>query len=246
LDSRAAALISDIKKSGGRRVLVCDFSGPTGLTALGIDLANEFSATIAREGGGVIEPVDRSKIPELLHQVRLERENADSHLQGELAAGQLSADDFVSGELSVEGDDVTVRLDLYNVDSDQRIDSQEASIIMYSEAEKLFNTQIHDSPQSAYPFAGTEGYSTPQCIHCPNAQFSDAAAREKVQGTVVVMTVIGPDGKVESLHLLKGLPYGLSESAIAAVQTWQLKPALDPGGKPAAVRDAIDIVFHLY
>ncbi|HEY6464756.1 MAG TPA: hypothetical protein VIY69_02115 [Candidatus Acidoferrales bacterium] len=48
MDSRAAAITADIKKTGGTKVLVYDFSGPTGLTALGIELADEFSESIAR------------------------------------------------------------------------------------------------------------------------------------------------------------------------------------------------------
>jgi hypothetical protein len=180
LDSRAAVIISNIKKTGGSRVLVCDFSGPTGLTALGIELADEFSESIARESDGAIEPVDRSKIPELLHQVGLEREHADSELQGEIAARQLSANDFVSGKLSVAGDEVTVHLELHSVDADQPIEWLEASFILDQGKEKLLNTQFHDAPQGSYPFAGSDGYSTPQCISCPNAQFSDAAVKNKV------------------------------------------------------------------
>lgn len=44
-DSRAAVISADIKKTGGTKVLVCDFSGPRGLTALGIERANEFGAS---------------------------------------------------------------------------------------------------------------------------------------------------------------------------------------------------------
>lgn len=39
-------------------------------------------------------------------------------------ARQLSADDFVSGKLTVAGDEVTIHLELYNVDSDKLIDSR--------------------------------------------------------------------------------------------------------------------------
>lgn len=161
-------------------------------------------------------------------------------------ARQLSADDFVSDKLTVAGDEVTIHLELYNVDSDKLIDSLEASVIMYSSAEKLLSTQFHDSPRSPYPFGGSDGYSTPQCLSCPNAAFSDAAVKKKVQGTVVLMAVIGADGKVESLHSLKSLPYGLTEASIAAVQNWRFKPAVDPSGKPVAVRQTIDVVFHMY
>jgi len=246
LDSKAAVIIANVKNTGGSKVLVCDFSGPKGLTALGIELADEFTRNISREGGGAVQPIDRSKILPLLHQVGLERENADSDLQGEIAAAQLSADDFVTGKLSVEGDEVMIELDLYNVGSDRRIVSVEAPVIMYAGAEKLLNTQIHDSPQGPYPFGGTGGYSVPQCTQCPNAEFTDLAVKKKVQGTVVLMATIGAEGRVESLYVLKGLPYGMNEASLAKVRSWQFKPATDPNGTPAAVRQTIDVVFHLY
>lgn len=57
---------------------------------------------------------------------------------------------------------------------------------------------------------------------------------------------VGTDGKVDSLYTLRGLPDGLTEAAIAAVRNWRFKAAADPSGKPTVVRNAIDVVFHLY
>ena len=96
------------------------------------------------------------------------------------------------------------------------------------------------------PFGGTHGYSMPRCESCPNAQFSQAAVNHKYQGTTMVAAIIGVDGKPTDLHVLKGLPYGLTQSALMAVQSWRFTPATGPDGRPAAVRTMIEVTFRLY
>jgi len=97
-----------------------------------------------------------------------------------------------------------------------------------------------------YPSAGTGGYGYPSCILCPRPDYSDAAMKAKYQGTVVLMVVIGPDGRAIDIHVAKGLGLGLDEKAIEAVRNWRFKPALGPNGKPAAVSAPIEVTFRLY
>lgn len=97
-----------------------------------------------------------------------------------------------------------------------------------------------------YPTAGIGGYGTPTCLYCPNAQFSDEAVKAKYQGSVLVSAVIAADGHVLDVKVVKSLGLGLDENAVAAVKTWRFKPALGPDGKPTAVRQTIEVVFHLY
>jgi len=96
------------------------------------------------------------------------------------------------------------------------------------------------------PNAGTGGYGMPTCLYCPRAEYSDEAMKVKVQGVVELIAVITPDGRVTDVHVSKGLGLGLDEKAIAAVRTWRLTPALGPNGKPAAVRQIIEVAFALY
>ena len=97
-----------------------------------------------------------------------------------------------------------------------------------------------------YPTAGIGGYGSPTCLYCPEAQFTDEAVKAKYQGTVLVSAVIGPDGRVIDAKVIKSLGLGLDENALAAVRTWRFKPALGPDGKPATVRESIEVQFHLY
>jgi periplasmic protein TonB len=94
--------------------------------------------------------------------------------------------------------------------------------------------------------AGTGGYGIPTCIYCPTAQFSDEAVKAKYQGTVLLVAIITADGRATDIHVVKGLGLGLDEKAIEAVRTWRFKPAAGPSGKPATVRQTIEVTFHLY
>jgi protein TonB len=94
--------------------------------------------------------------------------------------------------------------------------------------------------------AGTGGYGIPACIYCPQAQFSDEAVKAKYQGTVLLVAIVTAEGRATEIHVVKGLGLGLDEKAIEAVRTWRFKPALGPNGKPAPVRQTIEVTFHLY
>jgi periplasmic protein TonB len=96
------------------------------------------------------------------------------------------------------------------------------------------------------PTAGTGGYGTPACLYCPAAEYSDEAVKAKYQGTVLLIATITPDGKATDIQVVKGMGLGLDEKAIAAVRTWRFTPARGPDGRPASVRQTVEVQFHLY
>jgi periplasmic protein TonB len=96
------------------------------------------------------------------------------------------------------------------------------------------------------PRAGSGGYGYPACLYCPEAQYSDEAVKAKYQGTVELLAIITPDGRATDIHVVRGVGLGLDEKAIEAVRTWRFRAALGPDGKPAAVRQIIEVTFHLY
>jgi protein TonB len=68
----------------------------------------------------------------------------------------------------------------------------------------------------------------------------------KVQGAVELIAVITAEGRVTDVHVVKGLGLGLDEKAIDAVRTWRLTPARGPDGRPASVRQIIEVSFQLF
>jgi TonB family protein len=100
-------------------------------------------------------------------------------------------------------------------------------------------------PKGSFRESGKAGMTLAKCIKCPSAQFTAAAIKAGLQGTVELMAIVTQEGRAKNIALRKSLGRGLDESAIAAVRDWEFAPALDPDGKPAAVRVKIQCVFHL-
>jgi TonB family protein len=96
----------------------------------------------------------------------------------------------------------------------------------------------------AWPAA--PGYSSPACLYCPQARYSDAAVRAKIAGTLVLSVVIGADGAAQRISVQRALPCGLDQQAIEAVKGWRFRAATDPDGKPATVVQTIEVTFHMY
>lgn len=94
--------------------------------------------------------------------------------------------------------------------------------------------------------AGKGGYTKPDCLKCWSPSYSDEAFYEKIQGTIILSTLITTAGQANDIYVLKGLGHGLDQQAREAVRHWQFKSALGPDGKPAAVRMLIEVDFHLY
>ena len=55
--------------------------------------------------------------------------------------------------------------------------------------------------------------------------YPDAAREAGVQGVVIMEAVIGPDGKVTDVRVLRSVA-GLDEAAVDAVKQWQYEPTL--------------------
>jgi protein TonB len=94
--------------------------------------------------------------------------------------------------------------------------------------------------------AGVNGVGRPECIFCPDPEYSDEARKAKYQGTVLLDVTVTTDGRVINPVVLKGPGLGMEEKALAQVRNWKLRPALGPGGKPVTCRVQIEVTFHLY
>ena len=246
LDSRAAEMAGLIERSPQNSVLVCDFSGPKGLTALGVQLADNFSESLVRAAGGKIQVIDRSLLPKAFEETWIPREIAGDRNLDYAIAKQTGVPNFITGRLSTTGDEISLSLELHRLNDVTYSRSLEASFDATPSLLTLLDTKMEYPLQNGYPVEGTGGYSEPKCVDCPNAPFNDAAVVRKFQGTVTLIALVGADGKVTSVHVLKGLPYGLDASTIQAVRAWKFVAATGPDGKPAATRVLIDVTFHLY
>jgi len=80
-------------------------------------------------------------------------------------------------------------------------------------------------------------------IHDVPPQYPPEAGRERIEGTVMLMAVIGKDGSVLDVKVESGLPL-LAQAAIEAVKQWRYKPYLS-NGEPVEIDSRITINFTL-
>jgi protein TonB len=92
---------------------------------------------------------------------------------------------------------------------------------------------------------GVDGASLPVCVFCPSPDYTDLARVAKFRGTVELSLIVTKDGTVNSVFVLKGAPFALTQKAIDAVQKWKFKPAKFHG-QFVPVRVPVDIEFQLY
>lgn len=85
----------------------------------------------------------------------------------------------------------------------------------------------------------------PRTIHAPDPEYSDSARKKKVQGTVVMSVLVGPDGLIHLVRIERGRGYGLDENAAEAAKHFRFEPAM-VDGQPVAVLITIEMNFRLY
>ncbi len=74
--------------------------------------------------------------------------------------------------------------------------------------------------------------------------YPDLAREAGVDGTVMVQALVGKDGKVKDVRVVKSIPM-LDENAKSAVRQWVFKPALS-NNKPVAVWVGVPVKFSLH
>jgi TonB family protein len=75
-------------------------------------------------------------------------------------------------------------------------------------------------------------------------QYPLAARKQKVEGTVIVESIIDRDGSILNARILKNQPMGLGISAVEAVCGWRFKPATLKG-EPVKVYYVLTVTFKL-
>lgn len=98
-------------------------------------------------------------------------------------------------------------------------------------------------PANAYRVGN--GVSVPKLLHREDPEFSLESRSKHQQGTVILAVIIGEDGRVRNIRVVRPLGYGLDENAVKAVRKWRFQPGMKDG-KPVAVMIEVEVSFHLY
>lgn len=82
----------------------------------------------------------------------------------------------------------------------------------------------------------------PTILYKERAQYTDAARKARVHGTVVLSIVFADDGVIKNIMVVRSLSHGLIEQAILAALKIRFTPAMQ-GGKLVSVRGSIEFNF---
>jgi TonB family protein len=82
-------------------------------------------------------------------------------------------------------------------------------------------------------------------ISKPKATYTDAARQNNVQGSVILRVTFLANGQIGSISPVKGLPYGLTEQAIAAARRITFEPK-KVDGVGQSVTKQIEYGFNIY
>ena len=101
-------------------------------------------------------------------------------------------------------------------------------------------------PSDEDPAFGTYVYAEelPEVITKVNPVYPEMAREANVDGIVMIQALVGKDGKVHDVRVVKSIPL-LDKAADEAVRQWIFKPAL-ANNKPVAVWVGVPVRFSLH
>jgi TonB family protein len=95
------------------------------------------------------------------------------------------------------------------------------------EAHQLAREWMLNHDQKHVVSDGPPRPTPPIVLSQPLPPYTDEARRARVEGMVAIQCIVRKEGTVDSFKIIKGLGYGLDESAINTIATkWRFKPAI--------------------
>lgn len=85
----------------------------------------------------------------------------------------------------------------------------------------------------------------PTILYREKARYTEEARQNKIQGTVILSVVYGVSGRISDIRVVRGLPNGLTVTAIDAAKKIRFRPAMRDG-QPVSVRGNVEFNFSLY
>jgi TonB family protein len=267
LASQAATAIHKSVESGGKKILVVDFGiAHAKANELAVVLADRFADSLRKntQGLGVL---DRNDYIRAADEDLLTPEARAEELAARCYCRELGAEFVVQGTIDAGTDTLQLDVEVERLSDWKTVFTGKVALPATAELRAILLQPIAPSSTPSQvnkktwidpknpiatanpdtiPTSGTRGTTELACIYCPTAQFSGAAVKAKVQGTVFLSAIIDATGHPASISVVRPLPCRLNTQAIEALKGWRLKPATDSGGNPVAVRTAIEMVFHLY
>jgi protein TonB len=102
-----------------------------------------------------------------------------------------------------------------------------------------------DSPPAG-PYRAGPGVIMPRLLHDVRPEYTSDALVRKISGAVFVQGVVGTDGALHDLQVVRSLDavYGLDQQALKAAAQWRFEPGTKDG-QPVPVVVTIELTFTL-
>jgi TonB family protein len=98
--------------------------------------------------------------------------------------------------------------------------------------------------RAAHVYRIGKDVSAPVLISKVEPEYTKAARKAKIAGTVHLSAIITKNGHARKVHVTKGIDPGLNANAVKAITQWRFHPAMRKG-KPVAVHVNIEVNFRL-
>lgn len=137
--------------------------------------------------------------------------------------------------------EATASLDLFLAGSSDDMDAQ----IWRGQSEELRRLISLESNPGPPIFTAKEVTQKVRVISKPEPQYSEAARKAGVSGTVVLRAVFSAEGEVKHILITRALGYGLTTSSVKAARQIQFTPAMNDG-TPVSIYLQLEYNFNLY
>ncbi len=256
MDSLASRVAEQVRQSkidpAYPKILVIDFSnaGDRQFSRLGSILADDLAQSLSGLASG-FQVQDRKSFNAYLKENWMGLDDFQSEVVCLTLARSMGGAGVVRGTIEPEANqELRVSLRIDGLGSTWSGDTQLPLTAALEELLKQPAISFARSPDAipAEPGIlqpGVDGASLPVCVFCPSPDYTDLARTAKYHGTVELSLVVTKDGVVNSVLVLKGAPFALTQKAIDAVQKWKFKPAKFHA-QSVPVRVPVDIEFQLY
>jgi len=240
-------------KKGSCTILVANFTVSSGSTSiLGMQLADAVSAQLIALSRG-FHIVDRHLLQSYLEEERIPGKFLINDDAIRWLGKQLGATAILAGTTEDRGGYLRVQERLISVAKSKASPAEEISFPDPDSKTHLIPIEPFPEtpPNPGSPSApliltaGKDGVRPPRCSYCPPPEYTDPARAVKFNGTVILQLTVSDQGQTADAKVVRGLPYGLNQSAIAAVRRWQFQPATR-NGEPVTCMVMMEASFRLY
>ncbi len=250
LDELTAQVAKKLKSQKPHLIGVAEFTAANGSSSDQGDYFAWFVSTSLVHHGKQLPVADREVFKALLVKDGITPSDLNSLDALKRVAASTHIDTLITGTVETGPANYTIRVTALKLpEASTLIDK--TTVIKRTE----FTDSLSESfpPKTDYPFVRVKSLKgaidkayVPQCIHCPQPEYNDAARRDRIQGTAMFEVLISSAGEVVKAHPMKLLGHGLDEEAFEAIKRWRFKPATRPDGTPVAVLVEVEVTFHLY